>query len=138
MNKNIIIIIVLAVLLVISIGFGIYSFQKNTKGIEPSQAQITILEQEKEVLQQKVNKGLAYAKSLDLLYEPMRKQMNLTTRYSLTDVEWVSEFSKVTKAIGDDTLNYLLKDIMEGGVTSEKATVRFMERATSAIIDVLK
>src|SRR3989338_25317 len=112
MNKNVII-AVLVVLLVISVGFGVYSFQKSTK-------------------------GMGYAKSLDLLYEPMRKQMNLTTKYSLTDVEWVSEFSKVTKAVKDDTLNYLLKDIMDGGATGEKATIRFMERAVSAIMDVLK
>ena len=137
MNKNIII-AVLIILLVISVGFGIYSFQKNTKGTEPSQAQFTTSEQEKEILQQKIDKGLAYAKSLDLLYEPMRKQMSLTTRYSLTDIEWVTEFSKTTKAVRDDTLNYLLKDIMEGGTTSEKATVRFMERAVSAIVDILK
>jgi len=137
MNKNVII-AVLVVLLVISVGFGVYSFQKSTKGTGSSQAQFATSEQEKEVLQEKIDKGLAYAKSLDLLYEPMRKQMNLTTKYSLTDVEWVSEFSKVTKAVKDDTLNYLLKDIMDGGATGEKATIRFMERAVSAIMDVLK
>jgi len=136
--KNNIIVLILAVLLIISIGFGVYSFQKSVKLEKLLQTKVQTLEGEKGALQQKLDKGLAYAESLDLLYEPVRKGMGLPTRYNISDVEWVSEFSRVTKAVGDDTLDGLLQEIQAGGSEASMATVRFMERAISGIADSLK
>ena len=132
------IVVILVVLLIISIGFGIYSFQKSVKTEKSLQVQIDTLTGENGALRQKIAQGLAYAKALDVLYEPVRKQMSLPTRYNLSDMEWMSEFSNTTKAAGDDTLSYLFQDIQKGGSASEMATVRFIERVAVLITDLFK
>ena len=136
MNK--IIVPILIVLLIIAIGFGAYSFQKGAKAGKLLQTKITALEAENGALQQKVNKGLVYAKMLDLLYEPVRKQMGLATRYGLTDANWVSEFSRVTESTGDSALESYFQGILKGDADAQTATVRFMEHAISKITDSLK
>ena len=132
--KNNLIIVVLVVLLIVSIGWGYYSYQGKTK----LQNQITTLEGEKTTLQNKIGKGLVYAKSLDLLFEPVRKQAGLPTKQNLSDIEWLSKITDATKATGDSKLQSNLDDIKKGGTEAQMGTVLFMENAVSAIADALK
>ena len=124
MNKNIII-SVLVVLLVVGVG---WMYLGKTK-----------LQDQVKALQTKVEKGLTYAKSLDLLFEPGRKQAGISTRQNFSnDIDWLSALTEATKATADSKLQDNLDDIKKGGDTSSQATVLFMEHAVSAIADVLK
>jgi len=124
MNKNIII-SVLVVLLVIGVG---WMYLGKTK-----------LQDQVKTLQTKVEKGLTYAKSLDLLFEPGRKQAGIPTRQNFSnDMDWLSALTEATKATADSKLQDNLDDIKKGGNASSQATVLFMEHAVSAIADVLK
>jgi len=131
MSKNIIISI-LAVLLVIGVG---WLYLGKTK----LQGQIKTLESEKVVLQSKIEKSFAYAKSLDLLFEPGRMQAGIPTRQNFSnDKQWLSALTEATKATADDKLQNNLNDIKKGGDTASKATVLFMDHAVSAMADILK
>lgn len=133
MNKNIII-AVSVVLLAITVGVGIFSYQGQTT----LKGKIKTLESEKLALQNKINKGLIYANSLDLLYEPIRKQMGMPTRLNLSDTEWLSKLTETTELTADSELQNDLATIKTGGSEASLATVLFIERAVSAIVDVLK
>lgn len=124
MNKNIII-VVLIIILVASVG---WVYLGKTK-----------LQDRIKTLETKVEKSLAYAKSLDLLFEPGRKQAGIPTRQNFSnDVDWISGLTEATKATADDKLQKNLEDIKKGGNASSAATVLFMERAVSMIADTLK
>ncbi|PIS39474.1 MAG: hypothetical protein COT33_01770 [Candidatus Nealsonbacteria bacterium CG08_land_8_20_14_0_20_38_20] len=133
MNKNIII-VVLVVLLIASIGW-VLSLQQ---GKAKLQGQIKTLESEKTVLQTKIDKGLVYAKSLDLLFEPVRRQAGIPIRQNLSEEEWLLGLIEATKATADSKLQNNLNDIKKGGDTASIATVLFMEHAVSAIVDTFK
>jgi len=146
MNKNIIV-WVLAVLLVLSLVFGVYFFQKSnkaekllqdkTKELGLAQNKVNALGAEKEVLQKNVEKGAAYLNSLDLLLEPMRKEMGLATK-NLTDFEWMTEFLNSAKATGDKELENLAKDIQKGGAAGNQATLRFIDKVLKSTTDIFK
>ena len=133
MNKNIII-VVLVVLLIASIGW-VLSLQQ---GKAKLQGQIKTLESEKTVLQTKIDKGLVYAKSLDLLFEPVRRQAGIPIRQNLSEEEWLLGLTEATKATADSKLQNNLNDIKKGGDAGTIATVLFMEHAVSAIVDTFK
>jgi len=146
MNKNIIV-WVLAVLLVLSLVFGVYFFQKSnkaekllqdkTKELGLAQNKVNVLGAEKEALQKNVEKGAAYLNSLDLLLEPMRKDMGLATK-NLTDFEWMTEFLNSAKATGDKELENLAKDIQKGGAAGNQATLRFIDKVLKSTTDIFK
>jgi Tfp pilus assembly protein PilO len=133
MNKNIIV-VVLVVLLIAVIGWG-WSLQQ---GKAKLQSQINTLENEKGVLQSKINKSLAYAEALDILFDPARQQLGLQGRYNLSQTEMVSKITDLIKATGNSKLQDDLETIKQGGIESETTTVSFMGDAVSAIVDNLK
>ena len=89
-------------------------------------------------LQNKIGKGLVYAEALDLLYEPIRKQMGVPTRQNLSDADWLLKLTEATSATADSKLQGNLDDIKKGGNTASASTVLFMEYSASAIVDSLK
>jgi len=133
MKKNIIVFLLL-ILFIASITWAWSLKQGNTK----LEDQVKVLESEKTTLQNKIGKSLLYAKSLDLLFEPVRKQANLPTKQNLSDEEWLSKITEAAKATGDSNLQSNLDNIKKGGNEAQIATVLFMERAVSAIADALK
>ncbi|MEK7120038.1 MAG: hypothetical protein AAB824_00660 [Patescibacteria group bacterium] len=126
MNKNIIV-VVLVVLLLASVGWA-WSLQ---------QGKIK-LGSEKEALQNKIDKGLTYAKALDLLLEPARKQAGLPTRQPFSETDWILSLTEATKATADNELQSNFNDIKEGGSAASRASIFFMDRAVSATVDALK
>jgi prefoldin subunit 5 len=146
MNKNIIV-WALAVLLVLSLVFGVYFFQKSNKAekllqdkteeLGLAQNKVNVLGAEKETFQKNVEKGAAYLNSLDLLLEPMRKDMGLATK-NLTDFEWMTEFLNSAKATGDKELENLAKDIQKGGAAGNQATLRFIDKVLKSTTDIIK
>lgn len=133
MNKNIIL-AVLAILLAASIGWAWFLQQEKNK----LQEGMKTLEVEKTALQNKIEKGLFYAKALDMLLEPVRKQASLPTRQNLSDAEWLSAFTAATKSTADTQLQSNVNDIKLGGDIASRATVLFMEHSVSSIVDALK
>ncbi len=133
MNKKIII-AVLVVLLIAVIGWG-WSLQQGKAELE---SQITTLSGENEALQNKIEKGLVYAKALDSLLEPAREQAGLPTRQQFSDVDWLLAFTEATKATTDSELQTDLNDIKVGGDAASRATILYMDRVVSTIVDVLK
>jgi len=133
MNKNIII-VALVILLIASIGWG-WVLQQ---GKATLQGKIKTLETEKTALQTKIDKGLIYAKSLDLLFDPVREQADIPTRQNLSEEEWLLGLTEATKATADSKLQNNLNDIKKGGDAGTIATVLFMEHAVSAIVDTFK
>jgi hypothetical protein len=133
MNKNIV--LVLIVLLIAVIGWG-WSLQQ---GKAKLQGQIQTLESGKGVLQSKINKGLAYAESLDILFDPARAQAGLPTRYNLSsETEILSKLTDKIKATGDNKLQGYLDIMKQGGNEASTSTVSFMYYTPSAIVDILK
>jgi Tfp pilus assembly protein PilO len=133
MNKNIVLILV--VLLIAVIGWG-WSLQQ---GKAKLQSQIQKLENEKGILQSKTEKGLAYAESLDILFDPARQQAGLPTRYNLSsETEILSKLTDTIKATGDSKLQSYLDIMKLGGNEASTATVSFMYYTPSAIVDTLK
>ena len=134
MSKNIIV-VVLVVLLIAVIGWG-WSLQQ---GKAKLQGQIQRLDNEKGALQTKINKGLAYAETLDILFDPARAQGGLPTRYNLSsEEETISKLSDKVKATGDSKLQDYLNIMKEGGDEASTATVSFMYYTPAAIVDILK
>ncbi|MCJ7787086.1 hypothetical protein MUP06_02680 [Patescibacteria group bacterium] len=133
MKKNIILVL-LAILLIASIGWAWFLQQEKNK----LQEGMKTLEVEKTALQNKIEKGLVYAKALDTLLEPVRKEASLPTRQNLSDIEWLSALIETTKSTADTQLQSNVNDIKGGGDTASRATVLFLEHAVSAIVDVLK
>jgi len=133
MNKNIIA-VVLAVLLIAVIGWG-WSLQQ---GKAKLQGQIKTLENEKGALQSKIEKGLTYAESLDIIFDPARERAGLPTRQNLSETEMLSKLTETIKAIGDSKLQDDLDIIKQGGNEAGMAIISFMEHAVSAIVDTLK
>ena len=133
MSKNIIIVVLVA-LLIASVGWG-WSLQQ---GKAKLQGQIKTLESEKVVLQSKIEKGLAYAESLDILFDPARKQAGVPTRQNISEEEWLLGLTEATKTTSDSKLQGNLNTIKQGGNEASAATVLFMEHAVSAIVDALK
>ena len=133
MNKNIIV-VVLVVLLIAVIGWG-WSLQQ---GKAKLQGQIKTLGNEKGALQTKINKSLAYAEALDILFDPARQQSGLQARYNLSQTEIVAKLTDKVKATGDSKLQNDLEIIKQGGIESETTTISFMGDAVSAIVDILK
>ena len=141
MNKNIII-AVLAVLLILSAGCSLYLYlQQGNATSEEGKVQTISNENNEKAkadLQKKIDKGLVYAKALDLLLEPARKQSGIPTRQNLSDIEWITELTKATKETADVKLLNGLNGITEGGDSSQMASILFMEYSASSIVDVLK
>ncbi len=133
MKKNIVIVI-LVILLVASIGWGVFVQQQKTK----LQAENQTLTQEKVALQTKNEKGLAYAKSLDLLMEPARQQAGLPTKKELTGEEFLLDLTEATQATADSELQSNLDSIKKGGDEASQATFLFMEHTASAIVEALE
>jgi len=133
MAKNIVI-GVLVILLFAGVAWGWLSLQAKNK----LQDKIVVLESEKVALQNKIGKGLVYAEALDLLYEPIRKQMGVPTRQNLSDADWLLKLTEATSATADNKLQGNLDDIKKGGNTASASTVLFMEYSASAIVDSLK
>jgi len=134
MNKNIIVVVVLVILLVASVGWGWYSYQGNSK----LQDKVKALESEKTTLQGKIEKGLAYAESLDILLDPARKQVGLPVKQNFSETELLSKLEERIKATGDSQLQSDLDTMKKGGNAATTASISFMARATSAIVDTLK
>lgn len=123
MNRNIIV-VVLVVLLIATIGGGIYLFSKNTQ-----------LQNENKALQQKITKGLAYSQALNLLFEPGRVQAGLSQTEPL---DWMNDFTKAIKSTGDSKLEDFLSKITKGGTEGETVSLQFMYYAASQIVNSLK
>lgn len=131
MKKNIGIVI-LVILLVISVGWGCFTYVK-------SQSKIKALESEKVVLQDKITKGLAYAQSLDLLLDPARKDAGLPTKEAnFSETQLLTELEATIKTTNDSDLQDNLATMKKGGSAASLATIMFMEHSVSAIVDLLK
>ena len=135
MNKNdTVVIIVLAVLLIVSIGWGLLCWQGKVK----LQEEVKTLESEKFILQNKIEKGLAYANSLDLLLEPARKQAGFPVKEDLSEEELLLKLTDAIEATADSKLQDNLATMKKGGSAAQEATILFMEHVVSAIVDILK
>lgn len=134
MNKNNIIVVVLVVLLIASIGGGWFLWQGKAK----LQGEVETLEGERIALQSKIEKGLAYAKSLDILLEPARKQAGLPVKRDLSEEELLLELTDAIEATADSQLQDNLDDMKKGGNAASEATILFMEHTASAIVDTLE
>jgi hypothetical protein len=126
MNKNISV-LVLVILLVASIVWAWTLKEGNAK-----------LVSEKTALQTKIDKSLAYAESLDILFDPGRAQAGLSTRYNLSETETLTKLTDKVQATGDSELQTTLNTLKAGGAGATAASVHFMEYAVSAIVDTLK
>ena len=134
MNKNNIIVVVLLVLLVASIGGGYFFWQGKAK----LQGEVKTLEGEKVALQSKIEKGLAYARALDLLLDPARKQVGMPVKQELSETDLLLKLTDAIKATADSKLQDNLATMKEGGNAAQTATISFMEHTASAIVDTLK
>ena len=134
MNKNNIIVVVLLVLLIAAIGGGWFFWQGKAK----LQGEVKALESEKVALQNKIEKGLAYAESLDILLEPARKQAGLPVKQDLSEEELLLKLTDAIQATADSKLQENLATMKKGGNAAQTATISFMEHTVSAIVDTLK
>lgn len=135
MNKNdTVVIVVLVVLLIVGLGWGWLSWQGKVK----LQREVKTLDSENLALQNKIEKGLAYAESLDLLLEPARKQAGLPVKEDLSDEELLLKLTDAIEATADSKLQDNLAAMKKGGSAAQAATILFMEHVASAIVDTLK
>jgi len=134
MYKNNIIVVVLLVLLIAAIGGGWFFWQGKAK----LQGEVKALESEKVALQNKIEKGLAYAESLDILLEPARKQAGLPVKQDLSEEELLLKLTDAIQATADSKLQENLATMKKGGNAAQTATISFMEHTVSAIVDTLK
>jgi hypothetical protein len=99
---------------------------------------ITTLEKENASLKNKIDKGAIYAKALDSLLEPARKASGLATKPQYSEANWFLEFTEATKTTTDSKLENSLRNIMSGGDAGSQASMEYMDRAVTLIIDELE
>jgi len=142
-------VIVLVVLLVVAVGAAVYFFitvqilsDKLKLAGDSSynmNLEIQTLKKDNGLLKEKVAKGLAYAESLDMLFDPARAQGDLPTRYNFSsETEILSKLTDEIEATGDSKLQDYLNIIKQGGNAASATTTSFMYYIPSAIVDTLK
>ncbi|MDD5626254.1 MAG: hypothetical protein PHG83_03750 [Patescibacteria group bacterium] len=141
MKKNIITII-LVVLLIGSIGC-IWFLQQGKTKLEKENTtlnnKITVLTSEKADLQNKIDKGSVYTKTLNLILDPSREQLSLPTSQKFSsEKDWLAAFTTATEATTDSELQKDLNDIKAGGKGASKATILYMDHSISTILNTLK
>jgi len=125
MKQNLVILI-LAVLLVIIFGSGIYCFAANQKlqtvlkeaerKIEGLNSEIQTLRNEKSLLETKISKGLAYTEYLDIFLWPVFVESGITPPFKFSDeVEWILELRKRSEQLNDKQLRYHLEMFEKDG-----------------------
>jgi len=110
--KNIITVI-LTVLLVISVGLGIYFYTNSQNKLRDMQVElnktkleIQNLEQEKTVLKDKTDKALLYIEYLDLIVYPILKDAGISSRVKFdNDMSWLLEVEKRAASFNNSKLN---------------------------------
>jgi len=135
MNQKIVIILICC-LLVLSAGANIYFIQSNAREKMTLQSEIQTMKKANEVLADKINKAKTYANSLDLLFEPARKEGGIPTRRGeLNEVKWMNDISNAVKATNDSGLENALNDLFKG---NQQAMNTLMYYSAGVIADTLQ
>lgn len=125
--------IILLVLLVVSLGAGVYFFIS----LQTANSKVQTLENEKAVLQAKIDKGLAYAETFDVLMWGAWSAAGLTPRFQFADnTEALLELKNRLNNLGDAELSAYEKEIEKTG--GDVAVVKAMDYLLGAIEKSLK
>ena len=122
--------IILLVLLVVSLGAGVYFFMSLN-------SEVQTLKSDNAVLQAKISKGLAYTEAFDILMWGGWKAAGLTPRFQFADdTAALMELENRLNNLGDAELSAYEKEIKETG--SDVTVVKAMDYLLGAIEKSLK
>lgn len=125
--------IILLVLLVASLGAGVYFFMS----LQTANSEVQTLKSDNAVLQAKISKGLAYAEAFDILMWGGWKASGLTLRFQFADdTDALLELKNRLNDLGDAELIAYEKEIEKTG--SDVAVVKAMDYFLGAIEKSLK
>jgi len=145
MKQNLIVII-LAALVIVSLGAAVYFFTINQKmetGIKQMQTQLAGLTMQVQTLttqnaatQAKLAKALGYVEYLDVMLWSAWKQMNITPRFNFdNEVSYMLDLQSRSKALNDTQLSNLLQSFgtQQGDVVFTQTLNYIIQQITNSL-----